>query len=389
MCCVDNVVEPHDLAQTKESAVGTPECVVLDRQRTTTSAAVVIAGFVRIRISTRVVELTRRRCVDAVGRNQAATLERRCEHEWFERRTGRSTLLRGDVELELVEPRSADHCSDCTGPWLDRHQADNDSQIVVCIELCGHCVLGERLSNRVEGGVHLEPTLKHAVDPVGSCLAQAWVIEQASFHLFDEVRVEVTIPIVLAVSRKLADLPEFTLLFVDETLIDQPPKRRTPTIQRVRRSIHRVVQARVGDDASEQCRLSVVERIGVLVEVELGGRLHTIGTTAEVDGVEVSLEDLVFGHLLFESHRDRSFRDLALEHLRVADNAKLHELLGDGRTALLDATRRNVRHRRARDRCDVDPLVLIEAIVLDRQHRSNDLRRHLIERQVLTIDLGP
>lgn len=72
----------------------------------------------------------------------------------------------------------------------------------------------------------------------------------------------------------------------------------------------------------------------VLAVVRLGGGLDAVGVAAEVAGVEVALEDVVLAHLAVEFDRDEELFDLADDGLFLAQVVVLHELLGDGRTAL-------------------------------------------------------
>src|SRR3712207_8295193 len=51
----------------------------------------------------------------------------------------------------------------------------------------------------------------------------------------------------------------------------------------------------VADDPGQQRRVAHRELAHVLVEVGLGRGLHAVGAVPEVDGVQVVLEDLLFG----------------------------------------------------------------------------------------------
>jgi hypothetical protein len=123
-----------------------------------------------------------------------------------------------------------------------------------------------------------------------------------------------------------------------------------------------------------------VELGGSLGEVVLGRGLDAIGAVTEVRQVQVLLEDLVLGELLFDGHRVAQLGDLALVGLGgrslhllgglcLLDQTQLHELLGDARTTLGHAAVALVADQRAQGPLRVQCAVLIEAVVLDRDDR--------------------
>ena len=112
----------------------------------------------------------------------------------------------------------------------------------------------------------------------------------------------------------------------------------------------------------------------ILAEVALRRRLHAVIAVAEVDDVEVRFEDLVLRIFLFEVQRHEDLADLSRDADLVLARQVLDELLGDRRTAravragdeAVDCAERAV---------PVDAVVLVEALVLDRDHRIlHDLR---------------
>ena len=57
--------------------------------------------------------------------------------------------------------------------------------------------------------------------------------------------------------------------------------------------------------------LRQVQLTGVDTEVALSGGLNSVGAVTEVDGVQVALEDLILGILLFNGNGKAQFADLA------------------------------------------------------------------------------
>ena len=153
---------------------------------------------------------------------------------------------------------------------------------------------------------------------------------------------------------------------------------------------HRVQDLGRLDQPGEQRGLPDREllRIG-LAEVPLGRRLDAVSTVPEVDDVQVALEDLVLRHLVLEPDREHGLADLRLEvALLGVSHRVLDELLGDGRPALLDLARVEVLEQRARRALVVDATVLVEAAVLDREHRVDQVLGHVREGDRLAILLG-
>ena len=76
-----------------------------------------------------------------------------------------------------------------------------------------------------------------------------------------------------------------------------------------------------------------------LVEIDQRGRGNAVGAKAEIDLVEIELEDLLLGIGALDLEREQRFLDLALERDLVGQKEVLGDLLGDGRGALRTAAR--------------------------------------------------
>ena len=103
--------------------------------------------------------------------------------------------------------------------------------------------------------------------------------------------------------------------------------------------------------------------LGVFLEERLGGSLDAIGSAAEVDRVEVPLEDLVLALLVLELDRQDRLLDLAPPGALLGEIQDLDVLLGDRRGALRRAAA-GVVQRRPDDALQVDP-------VLEQKERSS------------------
>ena len=90
--------------------------------------------------------------------------------------------------------------------------------------------------------------------------------------------------------------------------------------------------------------------IGAVAEEAARGGVDAIGAAAEIDAVEIELEDLVLGELALQRQRQDRFLDLAPEAAVVGQEDVARELLGDGR-GRADPAALGDRRRRSRGRC--------------------------------------
>ena len=118
--------------------------------------------------------------------------------------------------------------------------------------------------------------------------------------------------------------------------------------------------------------------IGAMAEEIPRRGVDSVGAAAEIDAVEIKLEDLVLAELAFEREREDRFLDLADEAAVVGQEDVARELLGDrrGRADLVALDDRRAERAGDADRIDAD--VAAEAPVLGRDHRRAHLRRDLV-----------
>ncbi len=149
-----------------------------------------------------------------------------------------------------------------------------------------------------------------------------------------------------------------------------------PAPERSRQAGARVEVARVRDPPRDERRLRDRELAGALAEVVTRGLLYPVAAMAEVDVVEVRLEDLVLRELLLEASREERLTNLACERSFTGpEEQHLDHLLRDGRAALPGAVRAEVDEHCPRDSPVVEALVLVEPGVLRGQDREFDVGR--------------
>ena len=130
-----------------------------------------------------------------------------------------------------------------------------------------------------------------------------------------------------------------------------------------------VVAAGILGHARQEDALTVGEVFGALVEVEPGGLDEALGAVPVVDLVEVHLQDLLLGVLLFEVQGQLGFLELAIQGPGRTQELVLDQLLGDGRAALGHAPLEHILDRGAGDAAEIEAAVLIEPGILHRQER--------------------
>src|SRR6202043_1748676 len=100
-----------------------------------------------------------------------------------------------------------------------------------------------------------------------------------------------------------------------------------------------------------------------VAEFAARGELDPPGAAAEIDGIEIKLENLRLAERTLDPRRHDHLADLALVGQVFAHQQVLDDLLSDGRAALRAPRRGEIADEGADQAALVDPLVLIEAFV--------------------------
>src|SRR6185295_10359686 len=110
------------------------------------------------------------------------------------------------------------------------------------------------------------------------------------------------------------------------------------------------------DQARDDRRLGHRKLGRAVAEEAARGGVDAIGAAAEIDAVEVELENLVLREAPFERHRQYRLAQLAGEAEIVAEEDVAGKLLGDGRSALRPAAALDADEQGAddADRIDAD-----------------------------------
>ena len=111
-------------------------------------------------------------------------------------------------------------------------------------------------------------------------------------------------------------------------------------------------------------------------------RLDAVALAAVVDRIQIHLQNLVFRITAVEVDGERRLADLALDGRRRIrpDKDLLDQLLADGAAALGDVVVRVVGDGGSGDPTEIDAVVLVEGLILDRDRRLADVGRHRFQR---------
>ena len=286
-------------------------------------------------------------------------------------RHDRALQVRGAFLSHVCPGRVARPGETADGARLDR------------LELSVQLLFGRVLQRGVEGGRDLERFVVEAVTEP---------LLQLPPHLLDEVGREAVAALGragLAHHAERGAAPGGGLGRGDALLLLHQGQDQVATRARLTGIPARVVQARALRQSGQQGGLGETRRDA---EVVTGRGLDPPGTVAEVDVVQVQLQDLVLAEAALDVLRDPDLQQLAPERPSLAGDAVREciagELHREGAGSLLDLAGLEVGHQRAQDPAHVDRPVLVEAPVLGGQERLRHEPRQRLQRDHLAFDRG-
>ena len=325
----------------------------------------------------------------------------------------RAGLPGGECKVDFVatafEGAASHHGAYCTGLGVE---GDNGRLDPCCVgrQLRGFRVFGSHLHLGVESRVHPQTTSKQTVVALFVRIAEyVAAVEEERFHFFAEVSTGDRLlrsrlhefwdlPAPLATSfqvflfRRRVGLAGHQALdhriglvagheFLGDHGIEhfhEPPSTRFgPT--------NRVVTGGSLDHPGKERSFQKCEILYGLAEVHLGGGLDAIRIVAEIDGVEIPLENLLLRAFLLEAQCVDDLEEfvsaVAFESRQIID---LHDLLCDGGCALASSSF-EVRQRRTEQTADVHTLVSIEPAIFDGKNCGDDVVGHLVDRHRLRV----
>ena len=327
-------------------------------------------------------------------------------HERLEGRARLADSLRGAVVLGVVEVAPTDHRPDVPGARLQRDEGSLQvvsEGVVFRRPLGGFDVLAVRgparelavrvhsrldgVELRLDGALRrlLHVEVERRVDTQASLIQ---VAPEARIELhpqpFDEIGRDVSVVRPVAREDQGIRLPELDLVLREEALVVHQPQHDVAPAHGPLGVRARVVERGELGQRRECGRFRDVQLGRVLAEVDLRRGLDSVGPGAEVDLVEIQLEDRVLGKVALDLHGHPRFLELPGERLLAADllgEDVPRQLHGDRREPLRKAHRHEVVLDGAEDAPIVDPVMLVEALVFGGDEGLADGERDLAQRQ--------
>ncbi len=154
----------------------------------------------------------------------------------------------------------------------------------------------------------------------------------------------------------------------------------------------RIVGGRIARGGFEQAgqhgRLPQGDLTHGFVEIAFGGCVHPIGAGAQIDPVEIDLQNPVLGEFGFQPQRQQQFTHFAAHGALGLQKEVFGQLLRDGAAALDDLPGADIGDHGAGQPKRVDPEMTVEAPVLGGQHRLDEMGRHGADRNLIA-PIGP
>ena len=118
-------------------------------------------------------------------------------------------------------------------------------------------------------------------------------------------------------------------------------------------------------------------------------RLDAVDAGAEVDAIQVQLENLLFREIGIDHQRERGLADLPAVRLLVRQEQRPRELLRQGAAAFDAARGPDVAHQGAAERNRIHAEVMVEPVILDRHECVLQVERDIGERHILPALVHP
>ncbi len=237
---------------------------------------------------------------------------------------------------------------------------------------------GEHLQLRIERGADREAALVKLLAPVH--------VDQVAPHLLgEEFGGEEVVAARARGYDERAVLRSLPVGGADVAVLDHAVDHPVPALDRAILMAEGIIVLRRFRQRREIGRLADGQLVDGLVEVvERRGR-HAVGAEAEINLVQVELEDLVLRVGLLDPEREQRLLDLALVGDLPCEEEVLRHLLGDGGCAdrsFARAAIAEVDDGGAQYAGDVEAVVLVEVLVFRREERSLDQIGDGLDREI-------
>src|SRR6266446_1284056 len=145
---------------------------------------------------------------------------------------------------------------------------------------------------------------------------------------------------------------------------------------------------RTANQAREQRSFGQIQLRRALAEISLRSCFNAVTAGAEIDAVDVELENLVFGEIALDAQSDHCFQQFAADGAASEWETVAGELLGDATGAFLGRAAQDIVNKRTQNSAPVNSTVLIKTRILPGQHGIDKKGRDLIERNLQPVRAG-
>ena len=242
-----------------------------------------------------------------------------------------------------------------------------------------HGLLGRLLQRRHERRADLPVGRMVAAEPLAELLAQELLRVAAA-------------RIARAGIRPDADArpPRLPLLRLgDEALLAHPRQHDVAARERAVEVRPRRQRRRRARQPGDERALREVQLLRRPAEQMPRHRLDAVDAGAQIDAIEVELEDLLLGQLAVDHQREHRLANLAAVGLLVREEERPRQLLRQRAAALDRARRAEVADDGAAERDGIDAGMRVEAVILDRDERVLQVLGNLAERHVAAVLVHP
>src|SRR5437762_620156 len=283
------------------------------------------------------------------------------------------------IERTALVARAANHRKAVARRGIDRDGRGFESRLAEAIETLGDGALRRVLQRRHERRVDL---------PVRWIVAAELGAELLPQKLFR--------PAATRVARLAIRLDPRTHVprrrFLGRRYQSLIPHQREHDVAPIERAVvvcpRRERGWRANEPRDERC-LSERDRTGRLPKQMLGHCLDAIHARAQIDAVQIELEDLFLAELGLDQDREARLLELAAVRLHVREKQRSRELLGQRAAAFRATAVTNVTRDGASEPDRIDARVIVEAAIFDGDDGVLEFGRDVVERDVVPLFVEP
>ena len=276
------------------------------------------------------------------------------------------------VELALGVIAATDHRQDCP---IRRHRDQRRLPDMALCPFAGQPIpdrlLGRILQPRIEGRRDSQVEGRRADQPLDLDLRRIEEIIVVGLRVWRHRQLRRTGPCPLG--------PRF----VDRAGLDHRLQYQIHPASRGLRVAARGEVRGSADQPRKHRRVGNIEVAGFLVEITLGRGIRAVGASAEIGRVQIAREDLLLAEPRFQPQRQHRLLNFAAQRALRRQIGEPRQLLGNRAAAFGAAMAREVAPAGAQHAAQIDPAMLVEPPVFDRNDRLDQVGGQMLGGELL------